>query len=66
MKLRYRRSAIDDLGEIRNDIAQDDPAVATRFVATIRARCRLLAEQPQIGRERPEPRPGLRSFAVGS
>jgi toxin ParE1/3/4 len=66
MKLRYRPEAIEDLGEIRNYIAQDDPTGATRFVRTIRARCRLLAKQPWIGRERPELRPGLRSFAVRS
>ena len=63
MKLRYRRSAIEDLGQIRNYIAQDNPTVAARFVTAIRARCRL-AEQPHIGRERPELRQGLRSFAV--
>jgi toxin ParE1/3/4 len=64
MKLRHRRSAIEDLGEIRNHIAQDHPTVAARFVTAIRARCRLLAEQPHIGRERPELRQGLRSFAI--
>jgi plasmid stabilization system protein ParE len=54
MRLRYRRSAIDDLGEIRDYIARDNPTAAKRFLARLRARCRLLSEQPHIGRERPE------------
>ncbi|HZA67930.1 MAG TPA: type II toxin-antitoxin system RelE/ParE family toxin [Geminicoccaceae bacterium] len=66
MRLRYRRSAIEDLGEIRKYIARDDPAAARRFVAGIRTRCRLLAEQPYIGRERSEIRPGLRSLSFQS
>ena len=64
MKLRFRRSAIDDLGEIRSYIAQDNPSAARRLVRAIRRRCRLMAEQPHIGRQRPELRSGLRSFPV--
>jgi toxin ParE1/3/4 len=61
MRLRYRRSALDDLGEIRDYIARPNPAAAKRFVARLRVKCRLLAEQPHIGRERHDIRPGLRS-----
>ena len=64
MRLRYRRSAIEDLGEIRDYIARDNPTAARRFVAGLRTRCRLLAEQPHIGRERPDVRPGLRSLPI--
>jgi len=66
MKLRYRRSAIEHLAEIRSYIGRDDPAAAGRFVAAIRTRCRFLAEQPHIGHERPDVRPGLRSFPIQS
>lgn len=64
MRLRYRRSAIEDLGEIRGYIARDNPTAAKRFVAA--PRCRLLAEQPHIGRQRPEVRSGLRSLVINS
>ena len=64
MRLRYRRSAIEDLGEIRAYIARDNPRAVKRFVAGLRARCRLLADQPHIGRERPDIRPGLRSLPI--
>ncbi|NJO38907.1 MAG: type II toxin-antitoxin system RelE/ParE family toxin [Rhizobiales bacterium] len=38
---------------------------ADSFLGQLRQRCALLAEQPMIGRERPELYPGLRSFAFG-
>jgi toxin ParE1/3/4 len=46
MRLRYRRSAIEDLGEIRDYIARDNPTAAKRFVERLRARCRLLSDNP--------------------
>jgi toxin ParE1/3/4 len=64
MRLRYRRSAIEDLGEIRDYIARDNRTAAKRFVERLRARCRLLSEQPHIGRERPDIRAGLRSLPI--
>ena len=55
-----------DLDEIWLYIAQDDPNSADRFIDLIEERCRLLAENPLLGRSRPERAPGLRSFPVGN
>jgi len=55
-----------DLDEIWLHIAQDDPNSADRFIDLIEERCRLLAENPLMGRSRPELAPGLRSFPVGN
>jgi toxin ParE1/3/4 len=49
-------------GGIRDYIAPDNPTAAKSFVERLRPRCRLLSEQPLIGRERPDIRPGLRSL----
>ena len=64
MRLRYRRSAIEDLGEIRDYIARANPIAAKRFVERLRARCRVLSKQPHIGRERSDIRRGLRSLPI--
>ena len=55
-----------DLDEIWLYIAQDDPNAADRFMDRIEERCRLLAENPLMGRSRPELAPSLRSFPIGT
>jgi plasmid stabilization system protein ParE len=65
MRLTFRPDALADLEEIHDYIAEDDAATADSFLGQLRRRCDLLAEQPMIGRERPELYPGLRSFAFG-
>jgi toxin ParE1/3/4 len=55
-----------DLDGIWSYIAQDSPNSADRFIDLIEARCRLLAENPMMGRSRSELVPGLRSFPVGN
>lgn len=62
MRLRFRPEARRDLRDIGDDIARDDREAARRFVRSLREKCALLARNPRIGRERPELRPGLRSF----
>jgi toxin ParE1/3/4 len=55
-----------DLDEIWSYIAQHDPNSADRFIDLIEVRCRLLAENPMMGRSRPELAPGLHSFSIGN
>ncbi len=65
MKLTFRPEALADLEEIYDYIAEDNPTAAGTFVAELRERCGVLAEQPLIGRERPELHPDLRGFPMG-
>jgi toxin ParE1/3/4 len=63
----YRLSALaeQDLEEIWSSIAEDaSPATADRLIDAIIDRFELLAEQPRIGRLRPEFGEGVRSFTV--
>lgn len=65
----YRLSALAerDLEEIWSYVAEDaSPATADRLIDTIIDRFELLAEQPRVGRLRPEFGTGVRSFAVES
>ncbi|MGQ0736584.1 MAG: type II toxin-antitoxin system RelE/ParE family toxin [Acidobacteriota bacterium] len=65
----YRLSALaeQDLEEIWSYVAEDaSPATADRLIDAIIGRFELLAEQPRIGRLRPEFGEGVRSFAVES
>jgi len=63
-KLRFSAAAKDDLDSIAEYIANEsgNRKVAERFTAVLRNKCRDLARAPiQMGRPRPELRPGLRS-----
>jgi toxin ParE1/3/4 len=63
----YRLSALAerDLDEIWSYVAEDaSPTTADRLIDAIIDRFELLAEQPRIGRLRPEFGPGVRSFTV--
>ena len=63
----YRLSALAerDLDEIWTYVAEDaSPTTAERLIDDIIDRFDLLAEQPAMGRARPEFGPGVRSFAV--
>ena len=62
--LRFQPQAEQDLDDIWAFIAEHDPVAASRFVRLIEDRCRLLAENPMMGRSRPDLAPGLRSFPV--
>jgi toxin ParE1/3/4 len=63
--LRFRPRADQELDDIWAFIAEDNPTAASRFVRLIEERCRLLAENPLMGRSRTELAPNLRSFPVG-
>jgi toxin ParE1/3/4 len=63
----YRLSALaeQELEEIWSYVAEDaSPAIADRLIDAIIDRFELLAEQPRIGRLRPEFGEDVRSFAV--
>ena len=64
MKLTFRPEALADLEEIYDYIAEDNSIAAATFLAELRERCGVLAEQPLIGRERPELHPDLRGFTL--
>ena len=55
-----------DLESIWIDIARHSPEAATRFLRSLEPRFSLLAENPRMGRSRPELGEDLRSFPVGS
>jgi toxin ParE1/3/4 len=65
---RYRltEQARQDLDDIWLYIAEDDPATADHFLDSLYEKFVLLAEQPLLGRLRPELAPNLRSFPVGN
>ena len=63
----YRLSVLaeQDLEEIWSYVAEDaSPATADRLIDAIVDRFDLLAEQPRMGRLRPEFGAGVRSFSV--
>jgi toxin ParE1/3/4 len=57
--------AEDDLIEIWIYIAQDNPGAADRVLDDIEERFHALADNPLMGRLRPEIAPELRYFTVG-
>ena len=62
---RVSAEARSDLGEIWLHIAQDNPNAADKYIRSVVSRFPTLASMPQMGRERSELSPGLRSFVVG-
>ncbi len=63
----YRLSALAerDLEDIWSYVAEDtSPTAADRLIDAMIERFELLAEQPRMGRLRPEFGPGVRSFTV--
>ena len=61
-----RPLARDDLIEIWTYIAEDNDRAADGMLDRIESVLRMLADQPQSGRLRPELSDNLRSFAVGT
>lgn len=57
---------IRSLDEIRGYIAGENSGAADRTVGRVRDACRMLADAPLAGRERPEVRAGIRSRTVGT
>jgi toxin ParE1/3/4 len=65
MKLRISEPAKEDLLEIYQYIALDNPSAAERLLKTFQEKFELLTKFPNIGGERNELIIGLRSFPVG-
>ena len=65
-RLRFSRRAQHDLDDIGDHITERNPAAAKRWVDLIESKCRLLAEQPGLGRPRSDLRQDVRSLAVGN
>ena len=61
---RVSAEARSDLDEIWLYIVHDNPDAADKYIRAIISRFPTLASMPQMGRERPELSPGLRSFVV--
>ena len=56
--------ARQDLVDILTNARRDSIRAADRLADAIKTRCRLLAQQPMIGRDRSDLAPGLRSVVV--
>ena len=54
MKLKFTRQSTQDLDDIWDYIADDNHNAADSFIDLLREKCTLLAETPELGRERPE------------
>jgi toxin ParE1/3/4 len=50
MKIRWLASALGDLQEIAQYIAEDNPAAARRTIRTIREAAQHLTQHPEMGR----------------
>jgi len=64
--VRRTPSSKADYRAIWEYVAADNPDAADRMLRTLDAKVQLLSDFPHAGRRRPELRPRLRSFAVGS
>ncbi|NLX98737.1 MAG: type II toxin-antitoxin system RelE/ParE family toxin [Rhodopirellula sp.] len=65
-RLRFSHDARADLRDIARFIARDKPIAARRWVERIKAKCRLVAKQPDLGEIREDLGPAVRSTLVGS
>jgi len=59
-------SAKRELKEINSYIARYNSTAARRFKERIKQQCKLLADFPEMGQNRDELEPGLRSFPIES
>ncbi len=63
-KIHYMRRAREDLLEIWEWVAHENPVIADRVYEWIEARCGSLRERPRLGRPRPEIGEGARSLVI--
>ena len=57
--------AIDDIEQICDFLAQTNPKFASQLFDTIRQKCKLVANFPNMGKRYEQVRPNLRGFLVG-
>lgn len=60
-----RPLALQDLDEIWDYVAQDNPDAADRLIDAIEEKCRLLADYPKLGTNCDNLHPNLRFLAIG-
>ncbi|MDA3940378.1 MAG: type II toxin-antitoxin system RelE/ParE family toxin [Spirochaetia bacterium] len=60
--LKLSLQAVDDLKEIWLYIANDSPAIADRFIDELYRKCKIISENPDLGRRRHNLIPGIRSI----
>jgi len=65
-KLRMLPQALQDLQEIGDYIARDNPASAKKMIRHVRERCERLIDFPRMGCARPDIVLGIQHFPVGS
>lgn len=63
--LRFSSKAHADVKEILLYISADKPGAALKFVEQIETRCKLIANNPEMGELRPEYGHDVRSVSVG-
>ncbi len=61
----YTSAARQDLADILNYIANENPNAALNWVDKIEAKCLLIAENPAIGEWQPHLGEGIRASVVG-
>jgi len=66
MAFRLLPAAETDIEEIAFYIAEDNPPAARRWLNNIIAKCRQLADMPEMGVARVDVRPDLRMLPVGN
>ncbi|HPI28861.1 MAG TPA: type II toxin-antitoxin system RelE/ParE family toxin [Candidatus Marinimicrobia bacterium] len=54
MKIIWSREALDNIIEIENYIARDNPSKAVEFTDTLISKCDYLLDNPELGRIVPE------------
>ena len=62
----FSEDAINDLNEICDRIAQNNPRSASNLFDAIRQKCKLVANFPNLGKRYEQVRPNLRGFLVGN
>lgn len=65
-RLFFSPAAREDLDDIFDYIASDNPVAAGRFVGVLKGTCKRIAEFPNIGVVRDDLAPGMRCLPVGN
>ena len=61
----FSQDAIEDINEICDYLAQNNPQSASNLFDAIRQKCKLIANFPNMGKAYSQIRPNLRGFLVG-
>ena len=60
----FSDEAVRDLDEICNYIAQNNPSAASKLFDSVRKKCKVVANFPNMGKRYEKLAPGLRGFTV--